>query len=333
MPSTLNSWMLCGSSRHKRKSILIIHEVYSIHFRIGTDVVIRRVRELFVGHSDLIVGFNTFIPQGYRVENPVAPRPPTTLSQPGTTTIAYSTEVISPAKLPSFSAFRHADASSLDCPNAASTLPISFSGVALGPDSPSRQSYFPPASNATTNTVVSTVNNQPPVLRSHLTTDLQQQQPQTLTVIENQDVILRGGSFSGHVVYPPQMTHQQQAYAPPNAQQQQSFSHAINYVNKVKNRFQAKPEVYKHFLEILQWYQREQSDTDSARRKTAELQVYQDMAKLLHGHEDLLQEFSSFLPESTDLASHIVSLCMFFYHYLRITEYYLIMCRASTIKN
>lgn len=39
------------------------------------------------------------------------------------------------------------------------------------------------------------------------------------------------------------------------------------------------------------------------RRKQAELQVYQDMAKLFDGQEDLLQEFSQFLPESFGVAN------------------------------
>lgn len=33
------------------------------------------------------------------------------------------------------------------------------------------------------------------------------------------------------------------------------FNHAISYVNKIKNRFQGQPEVYKSFLEILHTYQ------------------------------------------------------------------------------
>lgn len=36
------------------------------------------------------------------------------------------------------------------------------------------------------------------------------------------------------------------------------FNHAINYVNKIKNRFQGQPEIYKNFLEILHKYQKEQ---------------------------------------------------------------------------
>lgn len=43
-----------------------------------------------------------------------------------------------------------------------------------------------------------------------------------------------------------------------NAAQPVEFNHAINYVNKIKNRFQGQPEIYKQFLEILHTYQKEQ---------------------------------------------------------------------------
>lgn len=36
------------------------------------------------------------------------------------------------------------------------------------------------------------------------------------------------------------------------------FNHAINYVNKIKQRFSGDPDTYKQFLEILQTYQKEQ---------------------------------------------------------------------------
>ncbi|CAF5150709.1 unnamed protein product, partial [Rotaria sp. Silwood1] len=38
------------------------------------------------------------------------------------------------------------------------------------------------------------------------------------------------------------------------------FNHAINYVNKIKNRFHQNPNVYKTFLEILHTYQKQQKD-------------------------------------------------------------------------
>jgi paired amphipathic helix protein Sin3a len=42
-----------------------------------------------------------------------------------------------------------------------------------------------------------------------------------------------------------------------NARTPLEFNHAINYVNKIKQRFSNDPETYKQFLEILQTYQKE----------------------------------------------------------------------------
>ena len=43
------------------------------------------------------------------------------------------------------------------------------------------------------------------------------------------------------------------------------FNHAINYVNKIKQRFSNDPETYKQFLEILQTYQKEQRTLQDVR--------------------------------------------------------------------
>lgn len=37
-------------------------------FSIDTPGVIQRVSNLFKGHPELIVGFNTFLPPGYKIE-------------------------------------------------------------------------------------------------------------------------------------------------------------------------------------------------------------------------------------------------------------------------
>ena len=41
-----------------------------VHCRIDTAGVIARVKELFKGHRDLILGFNTFLPKGYEITLP-----------------------------------------------------------------------------------------------------------------------------------------------------------------------------------------------------------------------------------------------------------------------
>ena len=178
--------------------------------------MIRRVRDLFDGHQDLINGFNTFIPQGYRLDTSAStPRSVnTSLSSPGQ---VYHSE-ISPGTLPSFSAFRNSDT-----PSSSSTA------VSI---------HSTPQVNETT--FYTSAVAQPPVLRSQLTTDSQTQQLpshnyQHLPTPNSQPII------EGHLVYPSgnPSTHQQQPYVP-NVQQQQhnaqSFNHAIIYVNKVKVR-------------------------------------------------------------------------------------------------
>ncbi|KAG8986731.1 Transcriptional regulatory protein sin3 [Tulasnella sp. JGI-2019a] len=69
------------------------------------------------------------------------------------------------------------------------------------------------------------------------------------------------------------------------------FNHAINYVNKIKNRYANDPSTYKQFLEILQTYQKEQRPIRS---------VHGQMAVLFGGSVDLLDEFKQFLPDTSE---------------------------------
>ncbi|BGP46609.1 hypothetical protein JCM10450v2_002456 [Rhodotorula kratochvilovae] len=83
-----------------------------------------------------------------------------------------------------------------------------------------------------------------------------------------------------------------QAAAQPAApgQPQMEFNHAINYVNKIKNRFAKDPETYKTFLEILQTYQKDQRPIQ---------EVYTQVTELFKEAPDLLDEFKAFLPDTT----------------------------------
>lgn len=67
------------------------------------------------------------------------------------------------------------------------------------------------------------------------------------------------------------------------------FNHAINYVNKIKNRFSNEPDTYKRFLEILQTYQKEQRPIQD---------VYAEVTILFKAAPDLLDDFKQFLPEN-----------------------------------
>jgi histone deacetylase complex regulatory component SIN3 len=118
-----------------------------------------------------------------------------------------------------------------------------------------------------------------------------------------------------HQMQQQQQQQQQQQSGPPSghqtpvgppaggATQPVEFNHAINYVNKIKNRFQGQPDVYKQFLEILHTYQKDQKAIKEGHRPTGpyltEAEVYAQVAKLFQNQEDLLAEFGQFLPEAT----------------------------------
>lgn len=85
----------------------------------------------------------------------------------------------------------------------------------------------------------------------------QQQQPATTPAPE-------AGQTSQQQQQQAQQQAQAQAARPP-----MEFNHAINYVNKIKNRFVREPETYKAFLEILQTYQKEGRAIQDVRRTCA----------------------------------------------------------------
>ncbi|XP_022727045.1 paired amphipathic helix protein Sin3-like 4 isoform X2 [Durio zibethinus] len=73
------------------------------------------------------------------------------------------------------------------------------------------------------------------------------------------------------------------------------FEEAINFVNKIKTRFQGDDRVYKSFLDILNMYRKENKSIT---------EVYQEVAALFQDHPDLLLEFTHFLPDTSATASN-----------------------------
>ncbi|XP_043704298.1 paired amphipathic helix protein Sin3-like 4 isoform X2 [Telopea speciosissima] len=71
------------------------------------------------------------------------------------------------------------------------------------------------------------------------------------------------------------------------------FEEAINFVNKIKTRFQNDDRVYKSFLDVLNMYRKENKSIT---------EVYQEVAVLFRDHTDLLEEFTHFLPDSSATA-------------------------------
>ena len=88
------------------------------------------------------------------------------------------------------------------------------------------------------------------------------------------------------------------------------------FVSKFDWYFTRSPTIYKTFLEILHTYQKQQRDAKeiptsnivgasaslaNANQSTvlSETEVYAKVAQLFTNHEDLLAEFSQFLPDAT----------------------------------
>ncbi|KAJ0818044.1 putative transcription regulator Others family [Helianthus annuus] len=72
------------------------------------------------------------------------------------------------------------------------------------------------------------------------------------------------------------------------------FEEAINFVNKIKKRFQNDDHVYKSFLDILNMYRKDLKGIN---------EVYSEVASLFDDHQDLLEDFTRFLPAASAAAS------------------------------
>lgn len=57
-------------------AFLLTCSICYVDCRIDTTGVIARVKELFKGHRDLILGFNTFLPKGFEITLPLEDEQP-----------------------------------------------------------------------------------------------------------------------------------------------------------------------------------------------------------------------------------------------------------------
>ncbi|CDZ97936.1 Histone deacetylase complex, SIN3 component [Phaffia rhodozyma] len=263
---------------------------------IDTPGVIDRVSSLFRGHPSLIQGFNTFLPPGYRIEclggegderGLITVITPTgTVSQIAGQFSAGLAAVAAAGAAATPGSQQHTQ----QHPSAAGGGPagVANSGYSQGIDRPfgsnpglnQQQQQQQQASNpAQTASAASTPGGQ-----QH-----QQSLPslgQTHSLGPSQSGVSTPGAaqvLSGGIqgVQPPQAVRQPQV----------EFNHAINYVNKIKNRYAQDPDTYKQFLEVLQTYQKEQRPIQD---------VYAQVTILFKSAPDLLDEFKQFLPDTSN---------------------------------
>ncbi|ORY28618.1 hypothetical protein BCR39DRAFT_534412 [Naematelia encephala] len=245
---------------------------------IDTPGVIDRVSTLFRGHPSLIQGFNTFLPPGYRIE---------CSDEGGSQMITVTTPSGTMSQVPGgFSA-------ALDAREREQRQRESLMGNGSGRRSPEK-----PAVPA-----------EPPQTHSHLASG-----PPPFSSANRAGTTPRSNAAApGPVPIPPHSQHPVSIPSGPSTPSAAhvlangtlgavsagsagrgggtalEFNHAITFVNKIKNRFNGFPDVYKQFLEILQTYQKDNRDIAD---------VYKQVSELFNHEPDLLDEFKAFLPEN-----------------------------------
>ncbi|OBZ85122.1 Transcriptional regulatory protein SIN3 [Choanephora cucurbitarum] len=269
---------------------------------IDTPGVIERVSTLFKGHPTLISGFNTFLPPGYRIECSTDPREPdliTVTTPNGVTTTTggsgrmYGLDPENPNTM-------HGHPTVIHHP----PPPPGATVVAPVGNAPPPQPYYsyshmhqppppPPMPIQTASSGHPMHSIPPPQQQSMMSQPIYHQPPLPSAPPSNMP------RPSQQQPQQPQPQPQQHApvsihHSPTQTNNEKrspvEFNHAINYVNKIKNRFANEPEIYKQFLEILQTYQKDQKPIQ---------EVYAHVQYLFSSAPDLLDEFKQFLPDIT----------------------------------
>ncbi|KAM0367289.1 hypothetical protein ACHAPZ_003609 [Fusarium culmorum] len=252
---------------------------------IDTPGVINRVSELFAGHPNLIQGFNTFLPPGYRIECGAGNDP---------NTIRVTT--------PMGTTVQSIRGNQGDGHGPAVNQPLfPERGGQWQPQQQQQQQQRPQHSIESPETQFSTpVQNGASLFvqaAAHNAAFNESNNQGQRRALPQGSAAPGEGPNARHALTPTPG----QAGVNGNAANQANmerrgpveFNHAISYVNKIKNRFQDKPEIYKQFLEILQTYQREQKPIQD---------VYAQVTTLFNSAPDLLEDFKQFLPESAGQA-------------------------------
>ncbi|KAI9780031.1 MAG: Transcriptional regulatory protein sin3 [Peltula sp. TS41687] len=296
---------------------------------IDTPGVIERVSNLFAGHPNLIQGFNTFLPPGYRIEcgsgdDPNAIR----VTTPMGTTVSSMSAAVRPPSTPAngaltangpMNAIRHGPyyeqmPRNLNAGWQQQPPPITgaVEGV-FGPNArPAPLAVYGPQSQGPSPMPLPENQNvreaQAAAAGAAAASRLQQEQRgvsqlQSAVSAATGTAPPRQQLLQGSPTGAPSQLVPQTSPAPngagggasPAAQSglekrgPVEFNHAISYVNKIKNRFANQPDIYKQFLEILQTYQRESKPIQD---------VYAQVTHLFNSAPDLLEDFKQFLPES-----------------------------------
>ncbi|XP_024909477.1 paired amphipathic helix protein Sin3a-like isoform X2 [Cynoglossus semilaevis] len=227
------------------------------------------------------MGFNTFLPPGYKIE--FQPNDKVNVTTPGQ--IHYIT------------------------PQGVSVQSISASGTPSQVASHHQHQAPPQPGPHSTPTTTTTTTTTPPVLTPpapNKTSKAIQSPAHTPTSQPNPSIPSYASPNSPSIQSQTPVSSAPSGGPPLQNNQPVEFNNAINYVNKIKNRFHGQPEIYKAFLEILHTYQKEQRNAKEAGGNytplLTEQEVYTQVARLFKNQEDLLSEFGQFLPDANSSA-------------------------------
>ncbi|KAK1823229.1 Transcriptional regulatory protein sin3 [Friedmanniomyces endolithicus] len=245
---------------------------------IDTPGVIGRVSTLFAGNPELIQGFNTFLPPGYRIEcgtgdDPNAIR----VTTPMGTTVQSMPQPRPLSRQDGPDGLRPANGTFTPQPGGQSAqMMFSPSGRPVGP---AQQQHLSPIEAA----------RQQEQQERYAQEQRGVNSLQSAIAASNAGVLRVGNSPRVTPMPGQQVDAQGDGQLGMEKRGPVEFNHAISYVNKIKNRFSAHPDIYKQFLEILQTYQRESKPIQD---------VYSQVTRLFNNAPDLLEDFKQFLPES-----------------------------------
>eukprot|EP00934_Nitzschia_sp_Nitz4_P003650 Nitzschia sp. Nitz4//scaffold6_size259037//239398//243609//NITZ4_001126-RA/size259037-processed-gene-0.97-mRNA-1//-1//CDS//3329557049//3640//frame0 len=248
---------------------------------VDTNGVIARVSKLFRGYNNLILGFNKFLPDGYKIS----------LKDLEEADAMYAREQ---EELRKQAALAAAAPRNPALPPTAPGLPagappglVQLAPVRSQPPTapiPGARPPMPPAADGVRRPPIDSVEHHPPPVVA--------QPPPSASFSAGASALPfppRGAPAAP--VPPSQPPAPPQARAPAQQAPQQAveFDHAISYVTTIKRRFANDPSIYHSFLEILHTYQKEQRGIK---------EVLENVAHLFQDHPDLLKEFTFFLPDA-----------------------------------
>lgn len=227
--------------------------LFFCYYSIDTPGVINRVSQLFKGHPDLIMGFNTFLPPGYKIE--VQTNDLVNVTTPGQ--IHYITpHGISVQNVP-------ATAASVQTTSHPQQQSLPQGGPHTNNNTPTIPAQPAPNKTSKVDKLLTLINSVVfhVIICLFLSSVKPIHSPAHTPTSQPSPSIPAYASPRSPTVQPHTPVSSTPSSGPPFQNNQPvEFNHAINYVNKIKNRFQGQPDIYKAFLEILHTYQVRKSD-------------------------------------------------------------------------